>query len=53
MCAFANELTALGAPLCNDELVAYLLVGLDEDYNLVFIAIVARVDPIMPIELYS
>jgi hypothetical protein len=41
------------APLCDDELVAYLLVGLDEDYNPVFTAIVARIDLINPSELYS
>jgi hypothetical protein len=41
------------APLHDDELVAYLLTGLDEDYNPVFTAIVARIDPINPSELYS
>jgi hypothetical protein len=41
------------APLCDDELVAYILAGLDEDYNPVFTAVVARNDPISPSELYS
>jgi hypothetical protein len=31
-----------------DELAADLLAGLDEEYNLMFTAIVARADPISP-----
>jgi hypothetical protein len=50
---FADELAASGNPLRNDEIVAYLLAGLDEDFNPVFTAIVERVDPITPSELYS
>jgi hypothetical protein len=53
MCQYADELTATGAPLHNDELVAYLLAGLDEDYKPVFIAVAARQDPISPSELYA
>jgi hypothetical protein len=50
MCHFANELAASGAPLRDDELVAYLLgdLDIDEDFNPVFTAMVARVDPITP-----
>jgi hypothetical protein len=53
MCTYADELAASGAPLRDDELVAYILAGLNEDFNLVFTAVVARVDPIKPSELYS
>jgi hypothetical protein len=53
MCAYADELATSGTPLHDDEFVAYLLAGLDEDYNLVLTAVVARVDPITPSELYS
>jgi hypothetical protein len=55
MCHYANELVATGAPLRDDELVTYILAGLDEDYNSVFTAIVARTrtDPITPSGLYS
>jgi hypothetical protein len=53
MSHYADELTTSGAPLRDDELVAYLLVGLDEDFNPVFTAMVARVDPINPSELYA
>jgi hypothetical protein len=53
MCHYADELTTTGAPHHDDELVAYILVVLDEDYNSVFTTIVARTDPITPSELYS
>jgi hypothetical protein len=53
MSAFADDLAASGTPLRDDEFVAYLLVGLDEAYNPVFMAFVARADPISPDELYS
>jgi hypothetical protein len=53
MTQFADELATSGTPLRDDELIAYLLAGLDEDYNPVFTAIVARVDPISPSELYA
>jgi hypothetical protein len=53
MCQYANNLAVTGAPLHDDELVVYILGGLDQDYNLVFIAVVARTDPISPSELYS
>jgi hypothetical protein len=36
MCQYTDELAAMGAPLHNDELIAYLLAGLDEEYNSVF-----------------
>jgi hypothetical protein len=42
MCQYADELAAIGAPLRDDELIAYLLAGLDEDYNPVFTAVVAQ-----------
>jgi hypothetical protein len=36
MCQYADELAATGARLHNDELIAYLLTGLDEEYNSAF-----------------
>jgi hypothetical protein len=53
LCQFADDLTASGAPLHDDELVAYLLAGLNEAYNPVFTSVVARSDPIAPSELYA
>ena len=53
MSSYADDLAASGSPLRDDELVAYLLAGLDEEYNPIFTAVVARVDPVTPDELYS
>jgi hypothetical protein len=53
MSAFADDLAASGTPLRDDEFVAYLLAGLDEEYNPIFMAFVVRADPISPGELYS
>jgi hypothetical protein len=53
MSHYADESAASGTPFCNDELVAYLLVGLDEEYNPVFTAVVAQINPISPSELYA
>jgi hypothetical protein len=53
MSQFVDVLVASGTPLCDDEFVAYLLADLDEEYNPVFTAVVARVDPISPIDLYA
>jgi hypothetical protein len=52
MSQFADELVVSATPLYEDEFVIYLLTGLDEEYNPLFTAIVARVDPISPIDLY-
>jgi hypothetical protein len=53
MCQLTDDLVASGAPLRDDELVAYILAGLDEDFNLIFTPMVALVDPITPSELYA
>jgi hypothetical protein len=53
MCQYANELTATGAPLRDDKLIAYILAGLGEDYNSVFTVVVAKTDPVTPSDLYS
>jgi hypothetical protein len=45
MTHYADELVASSAPLCDIELVAYLLAGLDEDYNVVFTMVVAQLIP--------
>jgi hypothetical protein len=53
MTQYVDDLTASGSPLLDDELVTYLLAGLNEEYNHVFTAVVARVDPISPSDLYA
>jgi hypothetical protein len=39
MKGFANELAAAGRPIDDEELIEYLLAGLDDTYNLLFAAI--------------
>jgi hypothetical protein len=53
MSHYADELAASGTPLRNDESITYLLARLDEEYNPVFIVVIARVYPISPSELYA
>jgi hypothetical protein len=53
MSAFADDLAASDTLLHDHEFVAYLLAGLDEEYNPVFTTIVSRADPISPGELYA
>jgi hypothetical protein len=53
MSQYADELATIGAPLCEDEFVAYLLACLNEDYNPVFTAKITRPDPISPSELFT
>jgi hypothetical protein len=53
MSQYADELAAIGDPLCHDEFITYLLTVLDEEHNPVFTAIVARSDPISPSELFA
>lgn len=53
MRSYADELVAAGKPLGDDEFVSYILTGLDEDYDSVYSAVVARSEGITPGELYS
>jgi hypothetical protein len=53
MMHYADELTASGVLLRDDKLVTYILACLEEDYNPVFTAIFARVDPVSPSNLYA
>ncbi|WVZ64106.1 hypothetical protein U9M48_013673 [Paspalum notatum var. saurae] len=53
MKALADEMATAGKPLEDEELVAYILNGLDADFNPIVSALVARVEPITLGELYS
>lgn len=53
MRGFADELGAAGKPLDDEEFVSFLLTGLDEDFNPLVTAVVARSDPITPGDLYT
>jgi hypothetical protein len=53
MTQYVDDLATSGSPLHDDELVTYLLIGFNEESNLVFTDIVAHVDPISPSGLYA
>jgi len=53
MCALNDEMTAAGKPLDDEALTAYILNGLDLDFNPLVTSLVARVEPISLNELYS
>jgi hypothetical protein len=51
---YADEMAASGQPLGDEEFVAYVLIGLDEEiYNSLVSSIVKRVELIASSELYS
>lgn len=53
MKALADEMVSIGKKLEDDELVSYILTGLDFDFNLVVSAVAARVESISIGELYT
>ena len=53
MRGYADELAAAGKPLDEDELVSFLLAGLDLDYNPLVSALDARTEPVTVDALYS
>jgi hypothetical protein len=51
---YADDMSAFGQPLRDEEFAAYVLTGLDEElYNALVSSIVTRVEPISHSELYS
>ena len=53
MRGFADELAATGKPLQDDELISYILHGLDMDYQPLVSALDARITPVSLDELFS
>jgi hypothetical protein len=53
MRSYADEMASVGAAFTDEELVSYILAGLDEDYNPIFTAIVARTDFVTLGDLYT
>jgi hypothetical protein len=53
MRSLADDMASTVAALRDDELVSYILVGLNEEYNFVYTVVVTRVEPITPSELYA
>ena len=53
MKTLADEMASAGKKLDDEELVSYILTGLDLEYNPVVSAVSARVEPITVGELYT
>jgi hypothetical protein len=53
MKGYADDMAAAGRPLEDDELVEYIITGLDREFTSLVSALVARVEPISVEELYS
>jgi hypothetical protein len=53
MCALGDEMTSVGKPLDDEEMVSYILAGLDFEYNPVVSAVVTQVEPFSLNELYG
>jgi hypothetical protein len=53
MKALADEMTSTGKRLDDEELVSYILVGLDLDFDSVISVVSTRVEPITVAELYG
>lgn len=53
MRALADEMVSAGKPLDDEELVSYILIGLDMEFNHIASAVLARVEPISVSELYT
>ncbi|KAL6629459.1 hypothetical protein ACP70R_029224 [Stipagrostis hirtigluma subsp. patula] len=53
MKSLADEMASASSPLEDEELVSYILAGLDIEYNSVVSAMVARVEPFSVGELYA
>jgi hypothetical protein len=53
MRSLVDDMASTGTPLRDDELVSYILARLDEDYNSMYSAVITRVEPITPSELYA
>ena len=51
--AIGDELAAAGKPVGDDELVTFILAGLDFDYNPLVSSILGRTEPITLSDLYA
>lgn len=49
----ADEMAAARKALGDEEIVSYIIMGLDEEYNPLVSAVLARSTPMSPNELYS
>lgn len=53
MKSLADEIATTGKPLDEEDLVSYILAGLDYDYNPLVSSVATRVEPLTVAELYA
>ena len=53
MKAYGDELAVAGRPVQEDEMVSFILAGLDYDYNSLVSSVMGRIDPITLSDLYA
>jgi len=53
MKALGDELAAAGRPVSNEELITFILAGLDLDYNALVQSVMAKTDPVTLSDLYG
>lgn len=53
MKSLADEMASAGRKLEDEELISYILTGLDLEFNPVVSAVAARIEPITVNELYT
>ena len=53
MCALSDELAAAGKPIGEDELVSFILAGLDMEYQPIISALDAHTDPVTVENLFA
>lgn len=53
MKGFADEMAVAGKPLEDDDLISYILTGLDQEYNGFIENVSARTDPVSPGYVYA
>ena len=53
MRSLADEITSTGKTIDDDELVSYILAGLDYDYNPIVTSLTARIEPLSVGEAYN
>jgi hypothetical protein len=53
MKSLADEMASAKKNVDDEELVSYILAGLDEEYNPVVFALLARVEPVSVVEAHS
>jgi hypothetical protein len=53
MKALSDELTNIGQPLRDDELISYILAGLPKEFDALYEVVINRTTPMQVRDLYS